>query len=225
LVLTHHHPDHHFGAIVFRRAGAKVMAHPDRRVLAAEAGPKQLVKEWTRVVGPRAMKGFEYADTPDYAVTGSDTLHLGGRTIVVIHPGAAHTAGDLMVWLPAERVLFAGDILVEDGMTMVVDGSSTALLHALDLIDSLKPAAAVPGHGAIPVPPAELVARTRSEIASLRREMREAVEHGVSMQRALAALPAADASRPVSLNSRRRRNAVRIYLEEERRYMGLESNP
>src|SRR3954462_11384965 len=28
LVLTHHHPDHHFGAIVFRRLGARVIAHP-----------------------------------------------------------------------------------------------------------------------------------------------------------------------------------------------------
>jgi glyoxylase-like metal-dependent hydrolase (beta-lactamase superfamily II) len=225
LVLTHHHPDHHFGAIVFRRAGARVIAHPDRRILAAEAGPRQLVRDWTRVVGRRAMQGFEYADRPDRLVTGSDTLRLGGRAIVIFHPGEAHTAGDLMVWLPAERVLFAGDILVEDGMTMVVDGSSTALLHALELIDSLKPAAEVPGHGAIPGRPAELVERTRAEIDSLRIEMREAVEHGVPMQRALAALPPADADRPVSLNSRRRRNAVRIYLEEERSYMGLDSNP
>ncbi len=38
LVLTHHHPDHHFGAIVFERAGAKVIAHPDRRTLALDGG-------------------------------------------------------------------------------------------------------------------------------------------------------------------------------------------
>jgi glyoxylase-like metal-dependent hydrolase (beta-lactamase superfamily II) len=225
LVLTHHHPDHHFGAIVFRRAGARVIAHPDRRVLAAEAGPEELVADWTRVVGRRAMRGFEYADAPDRPVTGSDTLRLGGRTIVVFHPGAAHTAGDLMVWLPTERVLFAGDILIEDGMTMVVDGSSTALLHALELIDNLKPASAVPGHGAIPIRPADLVARTRAEIDSLRVDMRQAVEHGIPMQRALGSLPPADATRPVSLNSRRRRNAVRIYLEEERSYMGLDPTP
>lgn len=225
LVLTHHHPDHHFGAIVFRRAGARVIAHPDRRVLAAEAGPEELVSDWTRVVGRRAMRGFEYGDTPDRPVTGSDTLRLGGRTVVIFHPGAAHTAGDLMVWLPAERVLFAGDILIEDGMTMVVDGSSTALLHALDGIDSLRPAVAVPGHGVIPIRPSDLVARTRTEINGLRGDMREAVEHGIPMQRALAALPPADATRPVSLNSRRRRNAVRIYLEEERSYMGLDSTP
>jgi hypothetical protein len=53
--------------------------------------------------------------------------------------------------------------------------------------------------------------------------MRAAVEKGLPMQRALAGLPPADTTRPVSLASRRRRNAVRVYLEEERRYMGLDS--
>jgi glyoxylase-like metal-dependent hydrolase (beta-lactamase superfamily II) len=223
LVLTHHHPDHHFGAIVFRRLGAKVIAHPDRRVLASEAGEDALIADWVRVVGLDAMRGFEFADVPDRPVTGSDTLRLGGRTIVITHPGAAHTAGDLMVWLPQERVLFAGDILIEDGVTMVVDGNSAELLKALALIDSLKPAVAVPGHGAIPHDPLELVERTRNYITGLRADMKSALEHGVPMGRALKDLPPADQTRPVSYNSRRRRNAVRVYLEQERIYMGLDS--
>ena len=224
LVLTHHHPDHHFGAIVFRRAGAKVMAHPDTRVLPSEAGKDALVADWTRVVGIDAMRGFEFADQPDRPVTTADTLHLGGRTIVITHPGAAHSAGDLMVWLPAERILFAGDILVEDGVTMVVDGSSRELLRALGAIDSLHPRVVVPGHGAIPRVPGDLVTRTRAYVSGLEADMRRAVERGVPMQRAIAALPPADESRPVSLNSRRRRNAVRVYLEEEKAYMGLDDS-
>ncbi len=224
LVLTHHHPDHHFGAIVFRRAGAKVIAHPDTRVLASEAGKDALVADWTRVVGIDAMRGFEFADEPDRPVTATDTLRLGGRTIVITHPGAAHTAGDLMIWLPAERVLFAGDVLVEDGVTMVVDGNSRELLRALQAIDSLNPRVVVPGHGAVPRVPAELVARTRAYISGLEADMRTAVERSVPMQRAMAALPPADETRPVSLNSRRRRNAVRVYLEEEKAYMGLEDS-
>jgi glyoxylase-like metal-dependent hydrolase (beta-lactamase superfamily II) len=224
LVLTHHHPDHHFGAIVFRRAGAKVIAHPDTRVLASEAGKDALVADWTRVVGIDAMRGFEFADEPDRPVTTADTLHLGGRTIVITHPGAGHTAGDLMIWLPAERVLFAGDLLVEDGVTMVVDGSSRELLRALRAIDGLNPRVTVPGHGAIPRVPAKLVARTRAYVSSLEADMRKAVERGVPMQRAMAALPPADEARPVSLNSRRRRNAVRVYLEEEKAYMGLDDS-
>jgi glyoxylase-like metal-dependent hydrolase (beta-lactamase superfamily II) len=223
LVLTHHHPDHHFGAIVFRRAGAQVIAHPDTRVLASEGGQNALIADWVRVVGLDAMRGFEFADVPDRPVTGTDTLRAGGRTIVITHPGAGHSAGDLMVWLPEERVLFAGDVLVEDGVTMMVDGSSRALLGALAVIDSLAPRVVVPGHGALPARSAELVARTRTYVTALQADMRKAVEGGVPMRRALAALPPPDETRPVSLNSRRRRNAVRVYVEEEHRYMGLDT--
>jgi glyoxylase-like metal-dependent hydrolase (beta-lactamase superfamily II) len=225
LVLTHHHPDHHFGAIVLRRAGARVVAHPDRRVLAAEGGEKDLIEDWARLVGPEAMRGFEFADTPDRAVTGTDTLRVGERLLVVAHPGPAHSAGDLMVWLPSERVLFAGDLLIEDGVTMVVDGDSRVLLRALDAIDRLGARVVVPGHGAIPARPESLVSRTRGYVVGVQRDMRAAVERGLPMQRALAPLPPADTTRPVSLPSRRRRNAVRVYLEEERRYMGLDSVP
>lgn len=223
VVLTHHHPDHHFGAVVFRRLGAKIIAHPDRRVLASEGGEDALVADWVRVVGLDAMRGFEFSDTPDRPVTTRDTLRLGGSTLVIEHPGAAHSAGDLIVWLPDERILFAGDLLIEDGVTMVVDGSSAKLLHALALIDSLRPRGVVPGHGAIPAQPGQLVTRTREYITGLRTAMRSALERGIPMGRAMATLPPADQTRPVSLNSRRRRNAVRVYLEEERAYMGLDS--
>ena len=77
-------------------------------------------------------------------------------------PGAGHSAGDLMVWLPKERVLFAGDLLIEDGVTMVVDGSARGAAASLARIDSLRPRVVVPGHGALPAGPAALVARTRA---------------------------------------------------------------
>ncbi len=223
LVLTHHHPDHHFGAVVLRKAGARVVAHPDTRVLAAEGGEDALIADWVRVVGLDAMRGFEFANSPDRKVTGSDTLRIGGRTIVVTHPGQGHSAGDLLVWLPRERVLFAGDVLVEDGVSMVVDGNSSELLRVLGVVEGLRPAAVVPGHGAIPERPSTLVRRTREYLTALQGEMRAAVERGVPMRRALAALPPADSTRPVSLDSRRRRNAARVYVEEERKYMGLDS--
>jgi cyclase len=223
-VLYAHHPDMQFGAIELRRAGAKIVAHPDRRVLAAEAGPDAMVSDWDGVVGLREMLGFEYADTPDRPVTGWDTLRLGGRTAVVIHPGPAHSRGDLMLWLPRERVLFAGDILVGDGVTMVVDGSSGALLATLDLIDSLAPRVVVPGHGSIPEDPRSITASTREYITALRDGMRRAVQRGLTLRRAIDSLPPADQDRPVSIDSRRRRNAVRVYLEMEHEVLGLEES-
>jgi glyoxylase-like metal-dependent hydrolase (beta-lactamase superfamily II) len=223
LVLTHHHPDHHFGAVILRKAGARVIAHPDKRVLASEGGENALIADWVRVVGLDAMRGFEFADTPDRPVTTSDTLRLGEKTIVITHPGAGHSPGDLLVWLPDQRVLFAGDVLVEDGVSMVVDGNSSELLRVLDTVSAMQPRVVVPGHGAIPARPADLIGRTRDYLAGLQAEMRAALEQGVPMRRAMSALPPADETRPVSPNSRRRRNAARVYVEEERKYMGLES--
>ena len=123
-VLYAHHPDMQFGAIAMKRAGAAVIAHPDANILAAEGGPDQMVADWDQVVGLQEMLGFEFANVPDRPVTGSDTLMLGTRRVVVWHPGDAHSPGDLMLWLPDDRILFTGDVLVEDGVTMVIDGSS-----------------------------------------------------------------------------------------------------
>ena len=215
LILTHHHPDHTFGAIVFKRAGARVIAHPDRRTLANADGDDRLASDWTGVMGLQQMRGFAYADTPDIPVRRDTALVVGGRRIEIVRPGPAHTAGDLMIWLPADRVLFAGDVLVEDGVSMMVDGTSGAMLTALARIDSLHPRVAVPGHGRLATQPATLVATTRCYVLALRDTMRRAVAAGVRMGQAIDQLPPADRDRPVSLHSRLRRNAVRVYSEME----------
>ena len=224
VVLTHHHPDHHFGAVVLRRAGARVIAHPDVSTGVDEQSRAAAESTWTLVVGRDQMAGFAYADVPDRPVVTADTLRLGGKTIVIAHAwrGAAHTAGDLIVWLPAERVLFAGDLLIEDGVTMVVDGSGKGLLEALDTLRALAPRIAVPGHGAIPADPRALIDRTRDYMLRLRAAMRGAIERHRSLNHALDSLPPADEGRPVSLRSRERRNANRVYLEVEKEMMGLE---
>jgi glyoxylase-like metal-dependent hydrolase (beta-lactamase superfamily II) len=224
LVLTHHHPDHHFGAVALRQAGARVMAHPDVSTGVDEQSREAAESAWTLVVGKEQMVGFAYADVPDRAVVAADTLRLGAKRIVIAHPwrGAAHTAGDLIVWLPVERVLFAGDLLIEDGVTMVVDGSGKGLLAALDTLAALAPRIAVPGHGAIPAEPQALVARTRDYMVRLRAAMRAAIQRHRSLNRALDSLAPADEGRPVSLRSRERRNANRVYLEVEKEIMGLE---
>ncbi|MBK8004732.1 MAG: MBL fold metallo-hydrolase [Gemmatimonadetes bacterium] len=222
LVLYAHHPDMSFGAIEFKRAGAQVVSHPNSRVLAAEGGPDAEMADWHSVVGLQELVGFEFANAPDHPVTGWDTLRLGGREVVVFHPGQAHSLGDLMVWVPSDRVLFAGDILVEDGITMVVDGNSKILLRTLDLIDSLKPRVVVPGHGRIPTDPTELTRLTRQYITTLRDSMQAEVARGRSQRRAIEAFPPPDERRPVTRNSRIRRNAARVYQEMERAALGLD---
>lgn len=222
LVLYAHHPDMMFGAIEFKRAGAAIVAHPDSRVLAAEGGPDAMMADWHSVVGLQELLGFEFANAPDRPVTGWDTLRLGGTTLVAIHPGPAHSRGDVMLWVPATGVLFAGDILLEDGITMVVDGNSATLLRTLDLIDSLAPRVVVPGHGRVNPDPRYLTRITRQYVVALRDSMGAEVRRGTSQRRAVEAFPPADERRPVTRNSRIRRNAARVYQEMEREALGME---
>src|SRR5882724_2218647 len=213
--------------------GTAIRGASARSVSSASTSPLALPS--TTMVTPSSMSKSPANSTRS---TGSHTTrspavcappgprHGCEKTIVISHPwrgpGGAHTAGDLVVWLPVERVLFAGDLLIEDGVTMVVDGSAKGLLAALDTLAALAPRIAVPGHGAIPGDPRALIDRTREYMLRLRAAMRGAIERHRSLNRALDSLPPADEGRPVSLRSRERRNANRVYLEVEKEIMGLE---
>jgi glyoxylase-like metal-dependent hydrolase (beta-lactamase superfamily II) len=83
---------------------------------------------------------------PNVAITGRLTLTEGNREIVIFHPGPAHTAGDLVVWLPRERVLAVGD-LVQPSVPYLGDGYFLEWAAVLDSLRSLNPAVVLPGHG------------------------------------------------------------------------------
>jgi cyclase len=64
------------------------------------------------------------------------------------HPGhAAHTTGDLVAWLPRQRVLYTGDLLFHQVTPLVFMGSAEGALRALDWIAAFDPDHVIPGHG------------------------------------------------------------------------------
>ena len=75
------------------------------------------------------------------------TVWLGRREVQVIHIGRSHTAGDTVVWLPKERVLFSGDV-VEFGATPYCgDAHFTDWPATLEAARALGAEALVPGRG------------------------------------------------------------------------------
>ncbi len=82
------------------------------------------------------------------------TLHQeteeGEREIRMVHPGPAHTYGDLFLHLPKEGVVFCGDLLFSPPCTpFVLMGSVKGSIETLELLQSLKARVYVPGHGAL----------------------------------------------------------------------------
>ena len=83
-------------------------------------------------------------------ITFSDRMVLqrGERTIEIRHFGDGVTRGDAVVWLPAEKILVAGD-LVNDPFPFTYGGDVTGWIESLKAIQALEPAILVPGHGPV----------------------------------------------------------------------------
>ena len=131
LVLTHYHAVRTLGASAFN--ARRIIAHARTAELIEERGEQDWASEQGRM--PRLFAGAETipgltrpTDTFD------DTLNidLGNRTVELRHLGRGHTSGDLVVWLPEEHILFAGDLVEAQaapymGDAHVADWATTTL--------------------------------------------------------------------------------------------------
>ena len=115
IVLSHYHAVRVLGATGY--PAHSIIASDVCRAMIQERGQQDMDSEIGRF--PRLFRGKESIPGltwPTETFHGRMTLWLGEREAQVIHIGRAHTAGDTVVWLPKEKVLFAGDT-VEFGAT------------------------------------------------------------------------------------------------------------
>lgn len=130
----------------FKKLGAKIIAS-SKAVEDQKARVQDQLSMLRMLVGAAGLEGTNpvYADE-----TFGETLTFeSGKTVFnVIHAGHAHTPGDSFVWLPKQRVVFAGDIIFVERMLGVQEHSkSSTWIKSFEAIQALKPAAIVPGHG------------------------------------------------------------------------------
>lgn len=80
----------------------------------------------------------------------TQTLTLGGRTLELRYFADAHFAGDAVVWLPKEKILFSGDhIYVDRLLGILPESNAETWLQAFKQAIALQPARIVPGHGRV----------------------------------------------------------------------------
>ncbi len=101
---------------------------------------------------------FSFEDVPLAVPTRTFVEHLelrvGGRAVSLLEVGPAHTAGDAVVHLPDEGVVFTGDILFHGGHPIVWAGPVSNWIAACDRVLALQPTVVVPGHGPLATPAA-----------------------------------------------------------------------
>ena len=85
---------------------------------------------------------------PTLTFTDHLTLVRGGREIRLLYLGRAHTGGDIVVFLPKERLVITGDLLVE-GTSYIGDGFTAEWPATLEKLRALDFDTTLPGHGAV----------------------------------------------------------------------------
>jgi len=203
-----------FGNGYFQSIGAELIAHADGRNDMRARGGDQLAQ--LRALGIATANDTALV-LPSRWITEPDaSLQLGGMGFEFRHRGGAHTPGDMMVWLPQRRVLFAGDVVYVDRLPAILPVSNTRhWLASFDALETLAPARIVPGHGDL-TDRATAHAHTRAYLETLRKHMKRSVEQGVDIGEAVRSFDGSTFGHLLNAAELMPANANRAYLELER---------
>lgn len=170
LIVSHYHADHIYGLQEFKKIGAKIYAQGEgRNYLSSETAKQRLMA--SRVDFAPWVNIDTKLISADVWIDQQLTLSIGGVDFFITRVGPAHAPEDLMVYVPSEKVLFAGDLVFRGRIPFVGNADSKGWLIALDEIEKLDPSIVIPGHGKYSVKPVEDIAFTRNYLKYLRMSM------------------------------------------------------
>ncbi len=146
VVLTHYHAVRVLGASAF--GAQQVIMGETARSMVVERGQEDWDSEFQRF--PRLFEGHESIPGLTWPTTTFNdqmTVYLGKRQVNLMHLGRAHTAGDIVIHVPDQNVMFTGDIVEDHSACYCGDGHFNDWGHTLDNIQSFDVDAIAPGRG------------------------------------------------------------------------------
>jgi glyoxylase-like metal-dependent hydrolase (beta-lactamase superfamily II) len=198
----------------FKAHGAEVIAHAQAEADMRNRGNDH-VESLRAAFGARADGTVPTLPTR-WLANADERLELGGVAIEFRHRGGAHTPGDMLLWLPRQRVLFSGDVVYVDRLLGVIPVSRTLpWLATFTEIERLAPDRIVPGHGRV-TDLATAQADTRDYLLALRSHRKKAVDDGQDISAAVKAFDARPWLRLLNAAELMPGNLSRTYLEIER---------
>lgn len=159
LVNTHHNGDHVWGNQLVE--GATIVAHRRCREELIKTPPPAFLENVMRQPDDggavsymkESFRPFDFAGitvTPPTVVFETElTVFVGEREVRLMHLGPAHTLGDVVAYVPEDKVLYAGDLLFLGSTPLLWEGSLQNWIDAIDTLLALDIQTVVPGHGPV----------------------------------------------------------------------------
>ena len=212
LINVNSRPHYWLGNAYFKALNIPIIAHKEADRLMQNTGlmalssAKQTYKE--RADGTELAYATELMDD-------KREITLGNLTIQVLSFGTAHSPGDVVVWIPSRKVLFAGDLVFTDRLLGVLpNGSSNGWVKAFDAAMALKPAIIAPGHGKSTTLK-QAKTDTRDYLAHLRSNALIILKQGGSGQDAADKIDQSQFKHLPMFETWARRNASQVFSEIE----------
>jgi glyoxylase-like metal-dependent hydrolase (beta-lactamase superfamily II) len=170
VVVTHYHADHVYGLQEFKKIGAKIYAQGEgRNYISSETAKQRLIA--SRVDFAPWVNEQTKLLPADTWIDRQLKLKIGGVEFLISRVGPAHAPEDLLVYIPSEGVLFAGDLVFRGRIPFVGNADSKGWLKALDEFEKFNPKIVIPGHGPQSINPIEDIRFTRDYLRYLRESM------------------------------------------------------
>ena len=175
IIITHEHDDHWMGNSFYKdRFNSIIYA------------PKSINENYNENSKPRIFEILDKNEMEntkvikaDVVVSDEKVINISDKTIKIIPTKlTAHTKDDLIVYLPDEKVIFTGDIIMNQRVTSNRDGSVIGTLKAIDLINSYDWNTLIAGHGTITDKKATDF--TTKYFTLLKTRVLEAIEAGIT---------------------------------------------
>ncbi len=214
VITSHYHADHIYGLQVFEEQGAEIWAPAGAEAYLASENAQERLEERRFSLEPWVNETSRLV-APDKYLEEQESFKLGDVRFTLTPVGAAHSDGDLTLYVEPDRVLFSGDIIFEGRVPFLGDANSRRWLEVLERMESKPLAALVPGHGAAAADPDHAVAQTRHYLSFLREKMGESAAELVSFDEAYQAVDWSDFADLPAFAEANRRNAYQVYLSME----------
>ena len=211
VIVTHYHADHVYGLQTFKALGARLVAH--------RAALQYLNSETARLrlqVSRQELAPWVDANTrlveADEWLDGPQVLTVGGVRFEIKPVGPAHTPEDLVVYLPSEKVMFAGDLVFRSRIPYVGQADSRHWITALDSLLTFDTQVIVPGHGALSSEARKDMQLTRDYLTYLRTTMGQAAKNMAPFEEAYLATDWSQFEHLPLFRVANRMNAYNTYL-------------
>jgi glyoxylase-like metal-dependent hydrolase (beta-lactamase superfamily II) len=148
IYITHEHADHFLGLEVFKDAypGVRIIAN-STVVDRANKVYQQKIDKWKQILGSGATSRVVAIEKFD-----GNFIEFDGLKIQVLKHIQGDTDENAMLWIPGQRTLIAGDVVVNNMHLYTAETDSKARekwLNSLQKIRELKPSIVVPGHSKV----------------------------------------------------------------------------